>query len=236
MLEVTRHRIIYGIIIDGIVRDVGHTHMNLNPCGEGVKTRSGVHIYDFNTWWRWDRAGRPEQKGRDKTIAKHGYYDFMVAHLTAKQLDKWTRKNCPEIVFKEIESGDWTGHQSGEHEDKWIKYHKATTLNVHPGGNKSGRKRKYTGNHDIFGNVAWCKTKKVFIAQWTPEGNGKPKYIKGSSSTNIKFTYQCLINKYNKVKDQECYEDCKPKSLEEYIEHLCSKYGFWFDCNYDLIV
>jgi len=224
MIEVVRWRTIYGMTILGIVRDVGETYRVLNY-EKGLRNyRAHGHIGHFNNWWRWVKADRPPAAEGKKNPGKLGYYDFLVDFLTKRGRTKWTRKNSPEIVFKTIESGEMNGHQSGELEDKWIKHHKATTLNVVPGGNKSGKKRKYGGIAKTFGHVGYHIKTKVFKAQWSPEG-GKQKYIPGSSSTNIKYTYKCLIQKYTEVKDQECYNGCEPKSLENYMEHLGSKYG-----------
>ena len=235
MIEVVRLRTIYKMTILGIVRDVGHTYLNLNPFGKRGSNRSIQHIGDFNAWWRCVKSDRPPAAGgKRKKPSKHGFYDFLVKFLNDRGRTKWTRTNSPEIVFKKIESDEMNGHQSGELEDKWIKHHAATTLNVVPGGNKGGKKRKY-GHGTTFGCVAYHKTRKVFIASWTPE-HGKLKQIPGSRSTNINYTYQCLIKKYNEVKDQECFKDCKPKTLKQYMEHLGSKYGIVFDCNFNLTV
>ena len=212
MYEVRRWRIVYSVLIEKNVRDVGHTHQNLNPCGEDGNNRSGTHIGDFNAWWRWERAGRPKQK---KIPGKHGYYDFLVAHLNAKNLDTWTRTNCPEIVFEEIESDNRTGHESGAREDVFIQVHKATTLNVIPGGAGNKRKRGIAGNH--FGGVSWYKGVKRFYARWTDEQG--ERHSKGSK--NIEITYNWLLAKWNEVKGDEAFRGVlPPKSLDHYKNHL----------------
>ena len=219
MIEVVRWRIVYGIIIDRVCRNVGHTHLNLNPCGEGGPVRSADHISHFNTWWRWERAEPGDRKG---TPAKHGYYDFLVAHLEAKGLDVWTRKNCPEIVFKKLDADNWTGHESGAREEQFRLENIKTTKNVQPGGTGKGRERGISGNKP-FGNVTWDKTNKTFKAQWTPVADESQKYLLGSCSKDIKTTHDLLLAKWDEVK-----EDLKgmipPKSLAHYKDHFVNAY------------
>jgi len=216
MYEVRRKRIVYKVLIKKTVRDVGHTYQPLNPHGKRGPNRSSNHISHFNEWWRWVRAGRPKQK---KIPAKLGYYDFLAAHLNAKGLDTWTRKNCPEIVFKKIESGDWTGHESGAREDFFIQKHEATTLNVIPGG--AGKKRKRLGGNKHFGSVSWDKHAKRFYARWIDEHGDRHS----KSSKNIKTTHDLVLAKWNEVKAvQEPLGVLPPKSLDHYKNYLENKY------------
>ena len=223
MIEVVRWRIVYGIFIDGFCRDVGHTHLDLNPCGKGGYTRSSCHIGTFNHWWRWVKAEPADRKG--KKPPKLGYYDFLVAHLKAKGLNKWTRKNCPEIVFKELDANNWTGHESGAREEQFRLEHIKTTKNVQPGGTGKGKKRGIGGGDKHFGCVAWSKHDKRFYARWTDE-HRVYKHLLGSGSDNIKVTYKFITDKWDEVKDTEDFKGVvePPKSLDNYKDHFVNAY------------
>jgi len=218
MYEVRRWRIIYAIIIDGIVRDVGHTHQGLNyeERDENHNYRSASHIGSFNTWWRWEKL--TDKKGK-KSPGKHGYYDFLVAHLKKKGLTEWTRKNCPEIIFKQLDANNWTGHQSGAREEYFRQIHETTTKNVQPGGTGKGRKRGIGGDKP-FGCVTRNKDNKRFHALWTDE-HGNQQFLLGSCSDNIKTTHDMLLDKWEEVKRDDAFRGVEPpKSLEHYEDYF----------------
>ena len=227
MYEVRRQRTVYAILIDDIVRNIGHTYLPLNPSRIRENTRSGAHIGQFNWWWNSERAQPADRK--DTAPKKHGYYDVLVDHLTAKGLRKWTRKNSPEIVFKELEKENRTGHESGEREEHFRQAHIATTKNVNPGGWTGGKgiKRAIRGDR-WFGSVTYQKHRKRFTAEWSDE-DGVRHFLKGSKSRNIEHTYNCLLAKWKEIKYNDYYKGrLPPKSLELYKTHFFELYGIIF--------
>ena len=226
MYEVVRWRIVYGLFIKGDCRDVGHTHQGLNyeERDSNGQYRACGHISKFNHWWRWVLAGRPKMPKGKRIPGKHGYYNFLVAHLESKGLNKWTRENCPEIVFKELDADDWTGHESGAREELWRYRYRRTAQNVIPGGTGRGRKRKHSGSNH-FGCVTWCKREKTFKAKWTPTAGELQKYLLGSCSKDIKVTHNCLMAKWKEVKGTDDFRGMiPPKSLDYYKDHFAVTY------------
>lgn len=208
-------RTVYGIFIEGVCRDVGHTAQTLT-----VRMRG--HRSNFNVWWRWVKKGRPKLSVRNPS--EQGFYQFLVDYLSVKKYDTWTVDNCPNVVMIALDEGVMTKIQSGAKEELWRYRYRRTALNLQPGGTGKGKKRSL--HIAPFGGVFWNTQKKVFKVSYMKNNTER---IWLPSFHTIQEAYAALLNEWKRLKDTEHYKGVnEPRSLEHYKKHFGEKYNLTF--------